>query len=161
MKIVLSHCGIYIKCCFALASVLSIAYSQISNVAMAQASSGQVEVTVSKFRNQQGTLVCQIFEQPSAFPSNHDGARASVFLPITGSSGTCLFKDLPRGIYAIAVLHDENNNKKVDSNFLGVPIEGYGVSNNKTYALSAPKWDESSFALMDGERKILSINLRY
>ena len=161
MKIVLSRYGVYLKYCFAFVSVLVVGYLQIRNVALAQGSSGQVEVTVSKFRNQQGTLVCQIFDQPSAFPSNHSGARASVFLPITGSSGTCLFKDLPRGIYAIAVLHDENNNNKVDTNFLGVPIEGYGVSNNKTYALSAPKWDESSFALMDGERKTLSINLRY
>jgi uncharacterized protein (DUF2141 family) len=61
----------------------------------------------------------------------------------------------------VAVVHDENSNGKLDKNFVGVPSEGYGVSNNKTYALSAPKWDESIFALVPSESKTLQVKLRY
>lgn len=43
----------------------------------------------------------------------------------------------------------------------GVPKEGYGVSFNNTYALSAPEWDESSFSVDEGERRSFNIRLRY
>jgi uncharacterized protein (DUF2141 family) len=58
-------------------------------------------------------------------------------------------------------VHDENNNGRVDKNFLGVPSEGYGASNNRTYALSSPKWEESNFVLKPSESLILQVNLRY
>jgi uncharacterized protein (DUF2141 family) len=58
-------------------------------------------------------------------------------------------------------VHDENGNGKLDKNFVGVPSEGHGVSNNKTYALSAPKWNESSFTLGATESKAFLVKLRY
>ena len=47
-----------------------------------------------------------------------------------GNSAICQFNDIPPGTYAIAVFHDENANGKLDKNFLGIPCEGYGASNN-------------------------------
>ena len=38
--------------------------------------------------------------------------------------------NLPAGNYAVQVMHDENENNKLDTNFMGMPIEGYGFSNN-------------------------------
>lgn len=61
----------------------------------------------------------------------------------------------------MAVVHDENGNQTLDSNILGVPTEGYGASNNRTYALSEPRWDESRFELAAGEHRQLTIRLRY
>lgn len=57
-------------------------------------------------------------------------------------------------------MHDENGNGKLDKNIFGVPVEGYGVSNNKTYALSELKWSESAF-MVGSEDVTLSIRLRY
>ena len=82
-------------------------------------------------------------------------------VPITGPNTSCSFSNVEPGTYAIAVVHDENGNGKLDKNFVGVPSEGYGVSNNKTYALSAPKWDESTFKLGATESKALQVKLRY
>jgi uncharacterized protein (DUF2141 family) len=57
-------------------------------------------------------------------------------------------------------MHDENDNRKLDKNFLGLPTEGYDVSNNKTYAMSSPKWSESTFRV--GARDVsLNISLMY
>lgn len=71
-----------------------------------------------------------------------------------------MFPNVSAGIYAIAVMHDEKDNRRLDKNFLGVPTEGYGVSNNKTYAMSTPKWSESTFQV--GARDVsLNISLKY
>ena len=42
-----------------------------------------------------------------------------------------MFTDLPAGVYAVSVFHDENMNQKLDKNFVGVPKEEYGASNNR------------------------------
>jgi uncharacterized protein (DUF2141 family) len=77
------------------------------------------------------------------------------------SNTSCTFSNLEPGNYSVAAVHDENSNGKLDKNFVGVPSEGYGVSNNKTYALSSPKWDESIFTIAASESKTLQVKLRY
>ena len=114
---------------------------------------------VSSFRNAKGTLNCRLFTEAASFPDG-DGAR-TVRAAISGSQATCVFDDLPTGIYAVAVVHDENGNGRLDKNFLGLPTEGYGVSNNRTYAASSPKWDESRFNVSSREPVVLRVSLRY
>jgi len=89
------------------------------------------------------------------------GLHVTLRVPITGPNTNCSFLNVEPGTYAIAVVHDENGNGKLDKNFVGVPSEGYGVSNNKTYALSAPNWNESTFTLGANESKTLQVKLRY
>ncbi len=64
-------------------------------------------------------------------------------------------------MYAVVVLHDENDNRQCDRNRFGVPLEGDGVSNNHTYAMSAPTWQESKFVVEGGKDRTLAISLRY
>ena len=56
------------------------------------------------------------------------------------------FEDLPPGTYAVQVMHDENDNGKLDSNFLGIPSEGYGFSNNPRVMRRAT-FEEARFEL--------------
>lgn len=58
-----------------------------------------------------------------------------------------VFKNLPNGTYAIAILHDENSNGKMDFNLLGIPKEDYGFSNNAKGVLSAPSFKKASFKI--------------
>lgn len=51
------------------------------------------------------------------------------------------------GVFAIALYHDVNGNKKFDKNFLGLPAEPYGVSNNPTIGLGAPKHKQARFTV--------------
>jgi len=118
-----------------------------------------VRVDVSTLRNAKGTLNCRLFAEAASFPDG-DGTR-TVRAAIDGMQASCVFEDLPPGIYAVAVVHDENGNGRLDRNFLGIPAEGYGVSNNRTYAMSSPKWDESKFVVAPGEPVLLRVNLRY
>ncbi len=122
-------------------------------------STSTVLLEVSSFKNTRGTLNCRLFTKASDFPDGE--GILTLRTPITGTNTTCTFPNVEPGTYAVAVVHDENSNGKLDKNFVGVPSEGYGVSNNKTYALSAPKWDESVFTIAPSESKTLQVKLRY
>jgi uncharacterized protein (DUF2141 family) len=122
-------------------------------------SSSTISLEVSGFKNTRGTLNCRLFTKPADFPDGE--GILTVRVPIAGPNTSCTFLNIEPGTYAVAAVHDENSDGKLDKNFVGVPSEGYGVSNNKTYALSAPKWDESIFTIAPSESKTLQVKLRY
>jgi uncharacterized protein (DUF2141 family) len=61
----------------------------------------------------------------------------------TGPEATLIF-DVPAGTYAVSAHHDENGNGKMDSNMLGVPKEGYGVSNDVRARFRPPRFSEAA-----------------
>ncbi len=67
---------------------------------------------------------------------------------------------LPNDIYCLSVHHDENANVSMDTNFLGLPKEGWGISNNIKLIMRLPKFDECSFRI-DGRDTAINVNMRY
>lgn len=86
---------------------------------------------------------------------------AQRWVPVRSKRVGCDFDGLSPGYYAVTVLHDENGNSRMDLSFVGAPKEGYGVSNNRTYAMRAPRWQESRFEVRPGEKVHLQVKLRY
>lgn len=76
-----------------------------------------------------------------------------------GTTRTCVFSGIAPGTYAVALFHDENGNGKLDTNFLGIPREGVGVSNNKMRTLGPPTWEDSKFVLAGN--LVLNVTLHY
>lgn len=68
---------------------------------------------------------------------------------ISQKASTITFEDIPEGIYAVSIFHDENDNGKLDSNFFGIPKEDYGCSNDATGFMGPPKWKDAKFELKD------------
>jgi len=66
--------------------------------------------------------------------------------------------DLPEGMYAIALFIDVNKNLKIDKNFLGIPKEQFGFSNNAMGRLSAPSFEQAMFQVSGNT--IQNINLK-
>ena len=68
---------------------------------------------------------------------------------------TCVlvFKDLKEGKYAIQYFHDENSDKKIAKNKIGIPTEGYGFSND-AYGKFGPKKFEKWLFTVKGNTKI-------
>lgn len=122
-------------------------------------STQQVRLEVSSFRSTKGTLICRLFAETDIFPDG-DGV-ASEQVAILGGNASCVFLNVMPGVYAAAVVHDENGNGRLDKNLIGIPKEGYGVSNNHTYTMSSPKWVESRFVVAPGETATLRVVLRY
>jgi len=125
------------------------------------ASSGSViQVNVGNLRSLKGSIGCRLFSLEKSFPRGSEGTTRQG-VRVSGPVTRCVFKDVPAGTYAVAVMHDENGNGKLDRNLVGIPIEGYGVSNNQTYAARAPVWSESKFRVEAGKICELEIALRY
>jgi uncharacterized protein (DUF2141 family) len=121
-----------------------------------------VVLEVSTFRSMKGFLGCQLYPKGEDFPDNwaaHRELRNHV--AVTGATTSCSFSGLAPGTYAAAVIHDENGNGRMDKNFLGMPLEGYGISNNHTHALSRPTWEESKFVVSADSTVTSRISLRY
>jgi len=55
--------------------------------------------------------------------------------------------DLPKGEYAVAIFHDENGNDKLDTNWLGIPIESIAFSNAKLRTFGPPSYEDCAFSL--------------
>lgn len=124
------------------------------------ASGSTVTASMLNLRSQKGNVVCKLYNSEPQFPRGTEGnVRTKV---IVGKGTTrCVFKDVAPGTYAMTVIHDENDNGKLDKNFIGIPTEGYGVSNNRTYAMKAPTWSECKFSVDRGKSRDLGIELRY
>jgi len=117
------------------------------NAVAAPAGSGQaIRVRVATFRSLKGFLRCRLYSRPEGFPGKPPfDAEQSV--PVTAATATCTFPGVAPGTYAVALFHDENGDGKLDTNFMGIPREGVGVSNNKLRSFGPPKWDDAKFVL--------------
>lgn len=74
---------------------------------------------------------------------------------------SCIVKiPLPSDTYCLSVHHDENANVSMDTNFFGLPKEGWGISNNVRLIMRLPKFDECSFRIEDKDTTI-NVNMRY
>lgn len=62
--------------------------------------------------------------------------------------------DLPAGEYAITLFHDVNGNHLLDKNFIGIPTEPYGFSNNARGLFGPPTFDAAKFVLNQTHQKI-------
>ena len=70
-----------------------------------------------------------------------------------------VFENIPEGTYAVSIIHDENENEELDSNFFGIPNEGFGFSNDAMGTFGPPSFEKASFKLT--ENGTLTINLKY
>ncbi len=69
----------------------------------------------------------------------------------------CRFEGLAPGSYAVAVLHDLNGTGRNDTNFLGIPTEDWGVSNNVRPTLRAPRVEEAAVEVKDGPAVVIGV----
>jgi uncharacterized protein (DUF2141 family) len=121
---------------------------------------GVIVVDVNGLRNSRGEVLCYLYANATGFPQDPARAVGKVVAPIVRQAATCQFKGVAPGAYAVAVVHDENGNGRLDRNMLGIPTEGVGASNNPVSHFGPPKFDAARFDYGGGDRT-LSIQLRY
>lgn len=111
----------------------------------ASATAAELAVNVHDIRAQTGTLRVALVNTTAAWDGKAAPVQAQQARP-QGDSTRFTFKDLPAGDYAVLLTHDENDNGTLDTNLVGMPVEGYGFSNNPQ-VMRKPTFDEARFSV--------------
>ncbi len=106
-----------------------------------------VTITVENLNSNDGHVYMSLYDSESTFLGK---GYKSAMSTIENKTCVITFKDVPSGVYAVSFFHDENENKKMDSNFLGIPKEDYGCSNNAKGFMGPPKWEDAKFEIKNG-----------
>jgi len=117
-----------------------------------------LQVAVVGLRSDRGQVSCNLFTDPQQYPRGD--AFREVRTSIHKDSALCIFTGVPAGRYATVVYHDENSNGHFDQNAFGMPMEGYGFSNNAAPLFDAPNFTAAAFDY-DGHRLYMVIDVRY
>ncbi len=127
-----------------LASFLLLAVAGNTMVSPAKAASdSNLTVTVSGLKNQRGRVCLSLFASGRGFP----GSKGAVQAQCVNATTTPLvveFPNLKSGNYAVAVFHDTSGKGILRRNFLGIPTEEFGFSQNPTILTGAPKFEDAA-----------------
>ena len=119
-----------------------------------------IHVEVVGLHNDKGHVFCALYSSADGFPKDSQKAAQRGTSSISDSKALCEFSGIEPGRYAVSVFHDENSNGKLDTNFLGIPREGVGASNDARGHLGPPKFDAAAFQF-EGGRLNLKITIHY
>ena len=117
----------------------------------------QLDVTMAQVRSAKGLLRICLTAAPANFPScvnDRDALTRSI-----RADQHALRLTLPHGNYAIAVIHDENANAKLDT-FAGIPREGFGFSRNPAIRFGPPRFAAAQFAV-NSDAETQQVRMRY
>lgn len=120
----------------------------------------KIVVQVANFENNRGACIVCLYADAASFAGKGAPVRCET-VAITNRSASVVFENVAEGTYAVSVIHDANNNRKFDTNFMGIPKEGYGASRNKLPFAAAPRFDENKFVVTPNTVVTHAIRLRY
>lgn len=128
--------------------ILSIATLYSQDVSDDTKDAGNLTVTVSGFENDKGQLRIALFNSEETYSDKGEPIKPFIkgYANIKDKKAIWkVFENIPFGEYAIICYHDENGNNKMDKNFLGIPEESHGFSNNAKGSLGMPDYEKAKF----------------
>lgn len=120
---------------------------------------GSLDADVHGFRSQKGQVMACLTTRPQNFPNCQDDPNARRLTVPTADAGMLQFGNLPSGTYALALIHDENGNGKLDT-MLGIPKEGFGFSKNPAIRFGPPSFKSAGVTIVGG-RSDESVKIKY
>lgn len=99
-----------------------------------------LQVEVNNLRNNEGKILLQVYDE------NQNKVKG-IYADIDNYKCVITIDSLTKAKYAFKYFHDENNNDELDSNWIGLPIEGYGFSNNAKGTFGPPTFTDWLFEL--------------
>ena len=100
----------------------------------------QLKVKVEKLRNSNGNVVIKLLDKEEQVVDSLGGK-------VQNNAAEFIFKNIKPGIYTLLYYHDENENGDMDKNFIGMPKEGYGFSNNAEGRFGPPALEKRLFKI--------------
>lgn len=121
---------------------------------------GKIVVQIKNLRNDKGLVRVNLFATAKGFPNDYKVAFKTVSGKIVNQTADITLSGIPHGTYAIGIMHDEDSNGKMKANWLGMPQEGVGASNDAKGSFGPPKFEDATFQL-DADSLTLTIALIY
>ncbi|MEM1026048.1 MAG: DUF2141 domain-containing protein [Myxococcota bacterium] len=120
----------------------------LSSAASAEEEGALLEVRVEGVEaSKGGSIRCAVFNEAGAsgFPSTPAKAVDRAVFKVSAAENRTQLRVPAKGVYAVSCSHDANDNEKMDTNFLGIPKEGWGVSKGVRPSMRAPRFEEAKF----------------
>ena len=113
-----------------------------STIAFAQTS---LTVNIEAVESDEGSIIIALFTSGDGFPADKDKAFRRVRVKASKGPMSHTLTDIPHGSYALSITHDKNDNDEVDRNWIGMPKEPVGASNQKS--MGKPSFKRSALTL--------------
>ncbi|MEH2286241.1 DUF2141 domain-containing protein [Nostoc sp.] len=128
-----------------LATLVSISFAKTVNAEP----TATLNVVVNGIHHQKGEICFRVYANEKGFPMSSTSEAQSGCAKINGGSVTKKFSGLKPGTYAVAVVDDQNGDRKLNKDFFGIPKEGFGISKNPTVSIQTgtPKFRDASFVV--------------
>jgi uncharacterized protein (DUF2141 family) len=131
----------------------------IGRAPAAENQDGVITIRADGLRNQKGDVVCTLCSSADGYPGDCKH-KVVVKASIMDKHADCVFPHKAPGYYGATIFHDEDGDGKFKRNLFGIPLEGFGFSNNYRPKFRAPTWDEGKFDFTGGDQTI-TINMIY
>lgn len=119
-----------------------------------------LRVRITNLRSDAGNVAVALYNSADGFPEDSTEVFRAAIGDAKDGGSTVVFPGLPVGIYAIAVLHDENRNGRMDKGLFGIPKEGYGFSNDAMGLMGPPRFEKAGFRC-GNDTVSVTIRIRY
>ena len=126
----------------------------------APAAAGTVTITVTDLRNSEGVVRACMTTVESVFPRCAKDPNSHRTVVPAGETVTIRFNNVRPGEYAIALLHDENEDGKANRVLGMAPREGFGFSRDAPVRMAPPEWDDAVFTVGTASQRV-TIKMRY
>lgn len=114
----------------------------------ATADEATLRVVASGIKGSTGNLVVWVYDDPERWLSDEVFRRAMRPVEAVPANGELAIElSLPPGDYALSVFHDVDGDEKLKRNFIGIPKEPSGLSNNAVPRSGPPKYEDSRFTV--------------
>jgi uncharacterized protein (DUF2141 family) len=119
----------------------------------------ELSVEVQGVRSDSGNVLFLLFDKKKGFPSESKHAIQALSVPAKAPKVLGVFKNLAAGTYAVFAMHDEDGDGELDSNFLGIPREGVGVSRDAKGSFGPPSYRDAELEVL--QNLTIQIQLKY
>ena len=120
-----------------------------------------VIVIAKDLRSDRGVVRACLTPVQDRFPKCDDPGRSFKAIGHAAGTVTIAFHGIPPGRYAVALLHDENNNGKADRAAMMIPKEGFGFSRDAKVRFGPPRFRDAAFDVASGADAQQVIRMRY
>ncbi len=117
-------------------------------------------ITITDLRSTKGVVRACMTTKENVFPQCRKDPAAHRTVVPAGKTVTIRFIGVEPGDYAVALLHDENNDGKANRALGMMPREGFGFSRDAEVQMAPPKFGDAVFRYSGANQK-MTIRMRY